>query len=161
MLRRCLSFFFFFNDTATTEIYTLSLHDALPICPCFGQFLLLLLLNLLFLYRVAQPGGLGLAGEVFLQLLKQRQAWLEPLGGEQGPCFGQFLLLLLLGLVFANCLAQLHDLSLTREFTSQRVEQGEALGEFLLLPEPAGAVHHFPEPGALFLALPFPQDFLF
>src|SRR2546430_5017384 len=30
--------FFFFNDTATTEIYTLSLHDALPIshqmCPC-------------------------------------------------------------------------------------------------------------------------------
>src|SRR5256885_15489966 len=29
--RRPLSFFFFFNDTATTEIYTLSLHDALPI----------------------------------------------------------------------------------------------------------------------------------
>src|SRR2546426_4770147 len=27
-----MSFFFFFNDTATTEIYTLSLHDALPIC---------------------------------------------------------------------------------------------------------------------------------
>src|SRR2546430_9722344 len=26
------SSFFFFNDTATTEIYTLSLHDALPIC---------------------------------------------------------------------------------------------------------------------------------
>src|SRR5260370_30411169 len=29
---RSLSSFFFFNDTATTEIYTLSLHDALPIC---------------------------------------------------------------------------------------------------------------------------------
>src|SRR3712207_7356884 len=28
---RDVSFFFFFNDTATTEIYTLSLHDALPI----------------------------------------------------------------------------------------------------------------------------------
>src|SRR2546427_13293386 len=28
---RPISFFFFFNDTATTEIYTLSLHDALPI----------------------------------------------------------------------------------------------------------------------------------
>src|SRR3712207_8639978 len=26
---------FFFNDTATTEIYTLSLHDALPICPYY------------------------------------------------------------------------------------------------------------------------------
>src|ERR1035437_10707121 len=35
-----LPVFFFFNDTATTEIYTLSLHDALPICPLhlpFGQ----------------------------------------------------------------------------------------------------------------------------
>src|SRR5258708_37426258 len=30
-LTRFRSFFFFFNDTATTEIYTLSLHDALPI----------------------------------------------------------------------------------------------------------------------------------
>src|SRR6516225_12133398 len=32
MMFSCLSLlFFFFNDTATTEIYTLSLHDALPI----------------------------------------------------------------------------------------------------------------------------------
>src|SRR3712207_7792914 len=30
----CASLFFFFNDTATTEIYTLSLHDALPISSC-------------------------------------------------------------------------------------------------------------------------------
>src|SRR2546430_15688611 len=33
-------FFFFFNDTATTEIYTLSLHDALPIsygCRVLGR----------------------------------------------------------------------------------------------------------------------------
>src|SRR3989454_6209507 len=29
-------FFFFFNDTATTEIYTLSLHDALPISGAAG-----------------------------------------------------------------------------------------------------------------------------
>src|SRR2546430_12324136 len=35
------SLIFFFNDTATTEIYTLSLHDALPICHC----------------SVASPGG--------------------------------------------------------------------------------------------------------
>src|SRR5258707_8456196 len=33
LLCSCQSFFFFFNDTATTEIYTLSLHDALPIYP--------------------------------------------------------------------------------------------------------------------------------
>src|SRR5690348_18221788 len=30
-LTDALGYFFFFNDTATTEIYTLSLHDALPI----------------------------------------------------------------------------------------------------------------------------------
>src|SRR5215510_16601859 len=32
----CPPFFFFFNDTATTEIYTLSLHDALPISGTAG-----------------------------------------------------------------------------------------------------------------------------
>src|SRR5256885_10496882 len=31
-----LLYFFFFNDTATTEIYTLSLHDALPISSISG-----------------------------------------------------------------------------------------------------------------------------
>src|SRR5437868_15396297 len=39
LLPLCLFlFFFFFNDPATTEIYTLSLHDALPICldACLG-----------------------------------------------------------------------------------------------------------------------------
>src|SRR2546428_8007136 len=35
--RTLLSFFFFFNDTATTEIYTLSLHDALPIYLRFNR----------------------------------------------------------------------------------------------------------------------------
>src|SRR5256885_15336088 len=37
-LLRCF-FFFFFNDTATTEIYTLSLHDALPISTKLGATL--------------------------------------------------------------------------------------------------------------------------
>src|SRR3712207_8112088 len=32
-----LVLFFFFNDTATTEIYTLSLHDTLPICSTAGK----------------------------------------------------------------------------------------------------------------------------
>src|SRR5687768_17662748 len=31
-----ISVFFFFHDTATTELYTLSLHDALPICSMGG-----------------------------------------------------------------------------------------------------------------------------
>src|SRR6266511_5126396 len=34
-------FFFFFNDTATTEIYTLSLHDALPILLAPGREIVL------------------------------------------------------------------------------------------------------------------------
>src|SRR5438874_9773426 len=34
--RSCV-LFFFFNDPATTEIYTLSLHDALPICCSSGS----------------------------------------------------------------------------------------------------------------------------
>src|SRR5256885_17220108 len=38
----CL-FFFFFNDTATTEIYTLSLHDALPISPNSPELVLSML----------------------------------------------------------------------------------------------------------------------
>src|SRR5260221_2283260 len=40
---RSSSCVFFFNDTATTEIYTLSLHDALPICDCGA--------------RLAEPAG--------------------------------------------------------------------------------------------------------
>src|SRR2546426_7067892 len=39
MCRLCCFSFFFFNDTATTEIYTLSLHDALPICLRLESFL--------------------------------------------------------------------------------------------------------------------------
>src|SRR3712207_9199526 len=31
MTSQCSAYYFFFNDTATTEIYTFSLHDALPI----------------------------------------------------------------------------------------------------------------------------------
>src|SRR3989454_2241675 len=49
-------YLFFFNDTATTEIYTLSLHDALPICG--AAHALLLLVGLLALQgpaRVQQP----------------------------------------------------------------------------------------------------------
>src|SRR5438876_5503157 len=43
-----ISFYFFFNATATTEIYTLSLHDALPICDlCLVLLLAVLLLLLL------------------------------------------------------------------------------------------------------------------
>src|SRR5687768_18081415 len=37
MLLSVLCSIFFFNDTATTEIYTLSLHDALPICSWRSQ----------------------------------------------------------------------------------------------------------------------------
>src|SRR3989442_7952894 len=45
-------YFFFFNDTATTEIYTLSLHDALPISRQRGR-------GLQPLVGSAQDGGAG------------------------------------------------------------------------------------------------------
>src|SRR3712207_9232087 len=65
-----LYFFFFFNDTATTEIYTLSLHDALPICGRPGRaperFLPLditsLLLHVIFDARFLQIGRAVSAG---------------------------------------------------------------------------------------------------
>src|SRR3712207_7132165 len=45
--------FFFFNDTATTEIYTLSLHDALPILS--GLFWLLMTLNETYEAEISVP----------------------------------------------------------------------------------------------------------
>src|SRR2546427_7577131 len=64
----CLSFpitrffpFFFFNDTATTEIYTLSLHDALPISRCQAHQGLRRPLRA---DAVAAPRARGLRGEV-------------------------------------------------------------------------------------------------
>src|ERR1019366_10504731 len=44
---------FFFNDTATTEIYTLSLHDALPICnqKAVCQFPKIIFFNSYILFR--------------------------------------------------------------------------------------------------------------
>src|SRR2546430_9455571 len=41
-----MSSFFFFNDTATTEIYTLSLHDALPISANYSPVRVLLNLSI-------------------------------------------------------------------------------------------------------------------
>src|SRR2546429_9055622 len=59
-------FFFFFNDTATTEIYTLSLHDALPISlicggayrsGCYGQWIAKGESRCQKLARFSFPGG--------------------------------------------------------------------------------------------------------
>src|SRR2546430_3062999 len=62
-----VSYFFFFNDTATTEIYTLSLHDALPISDFLDQGLPPLLnlraeqvkrRKLLYVFRIARANDL-------------------------------------------------------------------------------------------------------
>src|SRR5258706_10471548 len=59
------SLFFFFNDTATTEIYTLSLHDALPIS----------LENLCYIVRTHQyyqyPFVYLIFGSYFIELKKK------------------------------------------------------------------------------------------
>src|SRR5258707_13619762 len=49
-----MSSFFFFNDTATTEIYTLSLHDALPICDDLREHVIGLIRPLLRLEQILE-----------------------------------------------------------------------------------------------------------
>src|SRR3712207_9349301 len=78
---------FFYNDTATTEIYTLSLHDALPISflrPRRAGLLLALLLLLLETgMSLAQPWPLALALDYVLNDRKQLPGfWPEGLSAE-------------------------------------------------------------------------------
>src|SRR2546430_9570412 len=61
-----ISPFFFFNDTATTEIYTLSLHDALPICQeCVEHA---------FGHRLAAAVAYGIRVHVQPDIARQHQA---------------------------------------------------------------------------------------
>src|SRR5256885_12277422 len=69
--------FFFFNDTATTEIYTLSLHDALPICEVLALFLELAALS-------TPPGRERAAADVVLRYLRDRSE--EHTSELQSPC---------------------------------------------------------------------------
>ena len=64
-------FFFFFNDTATTEIYTLSLHDALPISFPILYLLLLIPPPFAILDSITLPmrHGISVATEAILRLL--------------------------------------------------------------------------------------------
>src|SRR2546430_10824295 len=77
-------FFFFFNDTATTEIYTLSLHDALPISSRGGEPRRL--------WQRAPPGTLR-------GLDRREPPGLGPDGSREGP--------VLLNVLW--CLRALHD----------------------------------------------------
>src|SRR5256885_17126333 len=64
------SFFFFFNDTATTEIYTLSLHDALPILVVLG------FLKGLVLHQTSfrEVGGIITVGQISGQVARDRKS---------------------------------------------------------------------------------------
>src|SRR3989449_7231252 len=75
--------FFFFNDTATTEIYTLSLHDALPIL--FGHGPLGCLLGMLAAARQARVVMVGKAGWRFERLRRLEFArWVDASAGNVG-----------------------------------------------------------------------------
>src|SRR5438094_10155053 len=76
-----LSSSFFFNDTATTEIYTLSLHDALPIC--------LLLPSLLIMFipsTFKRPVSSWKALNLRKTLLMASSVRLKPLNCSRLPC---------------------------------------------------------------------------
>src|SRR5437773_779201 len=63
-------FFFFFNDTASTEIYTLSLHDALPIL--MSRKIILIKQELLLLvYELNRSGLLNRSSDLKIILIKQ------------------------------------------------------------------------------------------
>src|SRR5256885_14469651 len=86
--RRGRCSFFFFNDTATTEIYTLSLHDALPICvdepELAGTLEFELAAGVLGAWRLAILGrgrdGLGEFGAAGLGILHEGFQALEAIG---------------------------------------------------------------------------------
>src|SRR3712207_7764806 len=67
---------FFFNDTATTEIYTLSLHDALPIstCPTWEAFLERVLPDPSVRAFVQRAIGYSLTGAITEQCLLDRKS---------------------------------------------------------------------------------------
>src|SRR5256885_5347570 len=71
-------FFFFFNDTATTEIYTLSLHDALPICR-LGHAIELL-------RRVIEPAAEPGPARVSWSLVREFDRSEEHTSELQSPC---------------------------------------------------------------------------
>src|SRR3712207_9380344 len=80
-----MSSVFFFNDTATTEIYTLSLHDALPICPATNGSLMAVRMPVFYRRRrcrVAPPGGHELGEDRERDLLRRAGADVEA-GGDR------------------------------------------------------------------------------
>src|SRR2546430_9909141 len=70
-------YFFFFNDTATTEIYTLSLHDALPICLIVSVAGHMDKTEINVVHRHDRSGGLGgferLRREMFFRLVDRSE----------------------------------------------------------------------------------------
>src|SRR3712207_7569472 len=65
--------FFFFNDTATTEIYTLSLHDALPICHFFSISPKLYSIVIIFLFIVIYI-LFPMNGQIYMFIFRDRKS---------------------------------------------------------------------------------------
>ena len=67
-----MTFIFFFNDTATTEIYTLSLHDALPICSIWMTASIGILIGVGFYFAAAVATLLTMGTLSLFRLIESR-----------------------------------------------------------------------------------------
>src|SRR3712207_7849791 len=74
--------YFYFNDTATTEIYTLSLHDALPIWIKFSELAQWLVVKFTCSSSVVQGSPVWILG-TDLHTTRQAMLWWHPTRSEE------------------------------------------------------------------------------
>src|SRR5688572_1760745 len=113
LLCTLFSFFFFFNDTATTEIYTLSLHDALPISSrdADGD-----ILSLQALFHAGGGAGLHQVIEVSAGVIEFRNFRARDNGDALGPPDGDRDLTFGLGYGFGYGISSRAHIALVQDF---------------------------------------------
>src|SRR5215217_3126368 len=134
----CFVFFFFFNDTATTEIYTLSLHDALPTLP------LSLAVRQLWSNLASLLTSATIAWMLILSNAEVERHLLRRLGSAQGTAAASLLRLLrrAVDVLIVFALAAQKTLENVIAGASLIFDQAVRVGDFLKMGEVIGTVDH-------------------